>query len=342
MMSTLLRLLLTLITVPALWLRGRLFTSFQTRRILFASWYLDKLGRLFLRTPITTNAEADALDETSLGPVPAYMKDEFYYWKTDRRWGRDNEHYRASIFLSLFRVQNLKTVSWRCFAVGLAACAVLTAGNALVWQLVSATTELEQKAATAVASVTSVATGTAAKTSSSAHDDTDGIIAPDMKQAMTEALASGQSLSPADQQMATQVTAATCDRVLYEFKTNDASGAVRKGLADPHNALILGTRLKACRQAGYFYEDRLGDIVAALRTNDSERVSASMASDLFSAAVDHTKADPADVNANFAACTADLAPLNSNAIDEATAFRLVRRLAACQANGHPFQPEKKS
>lgn len=305
------RLLLT----PLLWLRGRLFVSFKRRQILFASWYMDMLGRLFLRTPITVAGQESG--PRSLGPVPADMRDKFYYCKTDRSWGRTQEHFRASIFLALYRVQALKTISWRCFVASALLCASCTVGGGLLLDLVDGADNLALRAAHLVGGNTAAGT----------HDDTDTIIAPDLQQAMSAAQA--QTLTDVER----QVSADQCERILYALSTNDAANVIRPAvLADPHKAAVLGARITACRQQGVYYEASLNGAITAAH------LPANIASDLFRGAVDHTQ-PITDAGTNTSTCAQDLAPLRNGDIDHATAVRLVRRLAACQANGFTLEPQ---
>ena len=251
--------------------RGRVIPMYRRSGILFASRYLTLLGRTFLRTPMFTEAELkvakgtvtatelkvaqgkatdaelkaakDKVDTLGLGPIPAYMRDGFYNWTSDRSVQAGAEHLNASILLSVYRNKSYKDLSWRVFVVGLLLVGVISITDSGLWWAKNAVVSVAHRAAYAVSGPTKIA------------DNTDDVLTADVKKAITAARAAKPEL---DQSKLDYIAdTGSCSTFLSVLPA-----AAQSNIDKPASMLIIGDKLDVCRKAGYAYR---GDLVQALK-----------------------------------------------------------------------------
>ncbi|TAM40054.1 MAG: hypothetical protein EPN58_11250 [Rhodanobacter sp.] len=275
-------------------IRGRVIPMYRRSGILFASRYMSLLGRIFLRTPIFTEAELKAAknhaDNLGIGPLPDYMRDEFQYWKTDRSVRAGADHLNGSILLSVYRNKSYKDLSWRAFAVGILFVGAISILDGGLWLIKDTVASVAHRAAYAISGPTKVA------------DTTDSLLPDSVKKAIAAARVAKPEL--AQSKLDYIADTGSCSEFLA-----DMPEAAQNHIDDAGSMLIVGDKMDVCRKAGYAYR---ADMVQALKPFQ-DRFTASDEKGKWVRLLQATTlpGQPTSLN-NFSKCDATLASVLSN------------------------------
>lgn len=239
------------IKIPALavldYFRGRVVPMYRRSNILWCSYYMTFLGRTFLRTPIFTDKDEN---KEGLGPLPEYMRKDFYYWKTDRTVEATPAHINGSILKAIYCNKMAKFLGWRLAVVSLMFCTAVSMVDGVSMYGVSKSKALYRSAARAVHSI-----GGPAK----ASDDTDDLLPSNLKDAIAAARTAQPALSEAQQ--ANVNNNDNCADFLADLQDSEAAVAL-SAINTPSVMRMLGEKLDGCRKAGYAYH---ADVVTTLK-----------------------------------------------------------------------------
>ena len=245
----------TLFLTAVDYVRGRVIPMYRRSDVLFASRYLTLLGRIFLRTPMFTEAELKAAkgneDHLGLGPVPAYMRDEFQYWRSDRTVKDDAEHLNASILLSVYRNKSYKDLSWRAFVVGLLIVGAISIAGSGLWLIQDTVTSGIHRVVYAVHHLTG--------SSSKPSDDTADLFPPKVRDAIAAAVAAKTPLSEAQQANANDTDG--CSAFMASVIL-DKGKQLAGNINNPSTMVQAQQKLDNCHKAGFTYN---ADLVATLQ-----------------------------------------------------------------------------
>lgn len=237
------------------YVRGRVIPMYRRSGILFASRYLTLLGRIFLRTPMFTEEELKAAKGDSknlgLGPVPAYMRDEFYYWTSDRSVQTGTDHLNASILLSVYRNKSYKDLSWRVFVVGLLLVGAISITDSALWLVKDTVTSGIHRVVYEVHHLTG--------SSSKPHDDTAELFPPKVRDAIAAAVANKTPISQAQQANANDTDG--CSAFIASVIL-DKGEQLAGNINDPSVMVQAQQKLDNCHKAGFTYN---ADLVKTLQ-----------------------------------------------------------------------------
>jgi len=231
---------------------GRVVPMYRRSSIMWSSKYMSWLGRTFLRTKLFTEEEFQAArkarqstEHMGLGPVPEYMRNEFYYAPVDRTIRPSPEHLNASILLSVFRNKCDKKIAGRVFWISLGLCTAISIADASTWWLINSGSSLYHRASYAVSHMGSGA----AKPS----DDTEDLLPGGVRPAIDKAMAANPALDANLSTFANDTS--DCGSFLADM-INDRSFLSEMTDA-PDKMFSVGTKLKGCQDAGYAYHASL-------------------------------------------------------------------------------------
>jgi hypothetical protein len=247
---------------------GRVFPMFSKPGLYWCSRYMTFMGRIILRTPMFTENELKeakrkandaikaggkpdaSLDHLGLGPVPEYMRDELYNWKTDRTVEDTVEHINGAILMSIYRNKSYRDMSLRVAVISLVFCTAIAMLDAGAWALTGAVSSVGHRLANAWHGKSGP---------SIPSDDTDEVIPSNVRDAIAAAMTAKPPLTADEQAFA--VDTDNCAPFLADIIDTNAAKATQ-AITTATVMYEVGQKMAGCRKSGFAYH---ADLVSTLK-----------------------------------------------------------------------------